>query len=163
MNDKQCQLVEDNLNLVYFIIRKEYPTFLGDEDLVQSARLGLCQAAINWDENRGKFSTFAGKCIRNEINKEFIRRKPHARNISLETPIAEEGVLADVLEGESYDSIGVEDSFYNYLTKEERTVFSLNNMGLSSAEIAESTGYGVQKVLKLLRIIKLKWRKFDGE
>ena len=76
------ELIEKNMNLVYFVISKYYPTFIHDEDIVQSGMLGLCKAADKWDESKSKFSTYAGRCIRNEINQEFIRRKPFSKVIS---------------------------------------------------------------------------------
>ena len=151
------------MNLVYYIIHREYPTFSKDEDLRQCAMLGLCQAAENWDSEKSMFSTFAGKCIRNEINKEFIRRKAHSRNISLETQVADDLVIGDMLEGESCDSIGVEDSFLNYISEEDRRVFKLKNLGLSTAEIADVTGYSIPNVQKRLRLIKYTWRKYVGD
>ena len=65
------QLIEDNLNLVYALISREYPTYLHDEDIIQTGMLGLCKAADKWDEKRGTFSNFAWCCIRHEIIKEF--------------------------------------------------------------------------------------------
>ena len=65
------ELIADNLRLVYHIVHEHYPTFKNDEDIVQCGMVGLCKAANTWDANKGVFSTYACKCIRNEINKEF--------------------------------------------------------------------------------------------
>ena len=160
MTSERQKLVEDNLPLVYFIISKEYPTFIGDEDLAQSASLGLCQAANNWDETKGLFSTYAGKCIRNEINKEFIRRKPHSKNISLQTTLTEKLTLDEVLVGEE-DVVIMDELFYDTLIDEEIKAFELYYVGYSADEIAEEMGCKIQKANKLLRIIKKKWEKFN--
>ena len=151
------------MKLVYYIVSKDYPTFIRDEDIIQCGMLGLCKAAQSWDESKAKFSTYAGKCIRNEINQEFIRRKPHSKNISLETKVGEEGTLADVLVGE--DDIGFidYDDFYEQLTAEERTVLEWDNYGYDTAQIAERLGLSATKVQKILRIITLKWRRFYGD
>lgn len=154
------QLIEKNIRLVYFVVSKEYPTYLRDEDIIQSGMLGLCKAAKYWDKRRSKFSTYATKCIRNEINQEFIRRKPTSKVVSLNTPIGEGDTLADVLVGES-DIDYIDDSFYYQLTKAEQETLDQYNHGCSVGEIAISTGQGVQKIRKILRTIKLKWEKFN--
>ena len=160
MTSEQQRLVEDNLPLVYFIISREYPTFIGDEDLAQSASLGLCQAAENWDETKGLFSTYAGKCIRNEINKEFIRRKPHSKNISLQTTLSEKLTLDEVLVGDE-DVVIMDEKFYDTLTDEEIKAFELYYVGYSADEIAETMRCNVPKANKLLRIVKKKWERFN--
>jgi RNA polymerase sigma factor (sigma-70 family) len=160
MTSEQQRLVEDNLPLVYFIISREYPTFIGDEDLAQSASLGLCQAANNWDETKGLFSTYAGKCIRNEINKEFIRRKPHSKNISLQTTLTEKMTLDEVLVGDE-DIVVMDEKFYDTLTDEEIKAFELFYVGYSAEEIAEVMRCKVPKANKLLRIVKKKWERFN--
>ena len=112
------QLIEDNMNLVYFIISREYPTYLQDEDIIQSGMLGLCKAANSWEE-RGLFSTYAGRCIRNEIRQEFVRRKPHSKLVSLEANVNDESTLGDLIVGEE-DVVYLDDEqFYSQLTKEE--------------------------------------------
>ena len=156
-------LITENMKLVYYIVSKDYPTFIRDEDIIQCGMLGLCKAAQNWDESKAKFSTYAGKCIRNEINQEFIRRKPHSKNLSLETKIGEEGTLADVLVGE--DDVGYVDydEFYTQLEPIEAKVLDLDTLGYDTDEIATQLGITVTKVQKTLRIIRLKWRRFYGD
>lgn len=157
------QLIEDNIKLVYALVSKEYPTYIHDEDIIQSGMVGLCNAAKYWDENKSAFSTYAWKCIRNEINKEFINRKPHYNQVSLETPIGEEGTLADVLIGdEGVNYIG-DDEFYDTLSPIEQEVFLLYNRGYNLSEIAQNYDWSVQKTQKTVRIIKRKWRKFNAD
>lgn len=160
MTSEQQKLVEDNLPLVYFIISREYPTFIGDEDLAQSASLGLCQAAKNWDEAKGLFSTYAGKCIRNEINKEFISRKPHSKNISLQTTLTDKMTLDEVIVGDE-DVVVMDELFYETLTDDEIKAFELYYVGYSAEEIASAMNCKIQKANKLLRMIKKKWEKFN--
>lgn len=161
MENKQ-QFIEDNIPLVYHIIAKEYPTYRYDEDIIQSGMVGLCKAVENWDENKSKFSTYAGRCIRNEIYKEFLYRKPHSKNISLDSNVSEDCTLGDLTAGE-HDIEFVDNSFYLSLTDDERQVMRLNNSGYSTDEIADITNFNNQKVRKILRNIRLKWRKADGQ
>ena len=155
------KLIEQHINLVYFIVNKEYPTYHHDEDIIQSGMLGLCKAAQKFDESKGKFSTYAGRCIRNEINQEFINRKPHRNTVSLETKVGEDLTLSDTVMGDDDVPYLDDDAFYKQLSEEEQNVLRMDGMGYSSDEIAEVTNLSVDKVRKLLRIIRLKWRKFN--
>lgn len=157
------QLIEENIPLVYYIVSHEYPTYIGDEDIIQSGMVGLCRAAEGWDEARGSFANYAGKWIRGEIKQEFIRRKPYSKNISLETNIGEDGTLADVIAGDEDVAFIDDENFFKTLTPEELEVLRIDSMGYSADEIAELCGLSTQKVWKLLRIIQHKWRKFNGE
>ena len=161
MNEVQQKLCEDNMNLAYYIVSKYYPTYVQDDDIKSSALLGLCKAAEAYDPEKGLFSTYAVKCIRNEINQEFINRKPYSKMISLDSKVGEELTLGDTIIDED-DIAYMDETFYNILTKEERDVLEVENMGFNSEEIAEMFGYSVQKVQKLLRMTRKKWRKYNG-
>lgn len=156
------ELIEENMNLVYYIVSRQYPTFLHDDDVIQSGMLGLVKAANTFDPNKGLFSTYAGRCIRNEINQEFIRRKPFSETISLDTKIGEEGTLQDILVG-TEDVDYVDDEFYDSLTEEERTVMTLDVNGYTSGEIATTCGITVPKVQKIMRTIRFKWRNYENQ
>ena len=161
MTKEQQQLVEDNMKLVYWVISKEYPKYRYDEEIVQSGMLGLCLAAENWKE-QSAFSTYAVKYIRGEINQEFIRRKPLSKQVSLDKNIGEDCCLGDVLVGED-DVPFFDDTFMEMLSKEEQDTLSMDSAGFSTDEIAEMSGFSVQKVQKILRLIKLKWEKFNED
>lgn len=62
--EERNKLVEDNMNLVPFIINKYFKYFLRkypnlQEDLFQEGYIGLYKATYRFDENKGKFSTIA--------------------------------------------------------------------------------------------------------
>ena len=156
-------LITNNMKLVYFIISREYPTYLHDDDIVQSGMLGLCKAAESYDETKSKFSTYAGRCIRNEINQEFIRRKAHSKNISLETKLNEDITIGDILIGEDEMPYLDNETFYHQLSGLEKEFLTKYTMGYSPDEIANSCDCNVQKVRKVLRFIKYKWREFNGD
>lgn len=147
------QLIEDNMNLVYFVINKEYPTYKHDEDVIQSGMLGLCKAAEKWDEKKSKFSTYAIKWIRGEIIKEFVSRKPYSEMLSLDYEVGDDCVFADLVVGEE-DVDYVDDSFYDILSQDEKQIVQLENEGYSTAEIAEVMGLTVQKVQQTIRRIR---------
>lgn len=162
LNNDQQKLCEENMNLAYHIISQYYPTYIHDDDIKASALFGLCKAAESYDPEKGLFSTYAGKCIRNEINQEFINRKPYSNTVSLDSKVGEDLTLGEVLTGED-DIACMDDAFYTQLTEDESIALRLDNMGFDSYEIAEMSGFSVQKVQKLLRLTKLKWRKYNED
>lgn len=62
-------IAEENYNLIYFVVNKyvdmnKYNT----EDLIGAGQVGYTKALNNFDESKGvKFSTYAVRCIHNEI------------------------------------------------------------------------------------------------
>lgn len=63
LTPQQKKLVEDNHNLIYSLAYKKninLDEFYGD------LAIGLCKAALAFDENRGKFSTLAYTSMYNE-------------------------------------------------------------------------------------------------
>ena len=80
----RSDFIEQNINLVYVVIREYYPFLASDEDILQCGMVGLCKAAKKW-EQKGKFSSFARKIILDEVRTELKQRKKHAVEISLES------------------------------------------------------------------------------
>lgn len=152
------QLIEDNMNLVYSLISKEYPTYLGDEDIIQTGMLGLCKAADKWDESKCNFSTFAWYCIRNAIIDEFRARVKHQGVLSLDYEVnGEDGERA------SFGSfiVGQEDVGYvdidvnvKQLTPTQLKVFELYRRGVPTNKIASTLGISRQCVWQTMRKIR---------
>lgn len=150
------QLIEDNMNLVYSLISKEYPTYLQDEDIVQCGMVGLCNAAEKWDESKSKFSTFAFICIRNEIRMELRRRQKHSGLLSLDYEVdgndGERTSFGDFIVGD--EDVLYIDTELPSLTDRERQVFELFQAGLTPKEVADNIGVSEQYVWKVMRKIR---------
>lgn len=165
MNQK---LIEDNMNLVYFLIHKHFPTYVGDEDIVQCGMLGLCKAAATWDDSQQTlFSTYASKCIRNEIYKEFNNRNKHKGVLSLDYPTeASDGVVGTfgdlVVGNEDIDYVDIE-KFYDQLNPKQQQIFTLLRSGLSQSDIATQFGVTRSSISKYVRQLKILWRKCYGD
>ena len=147
--------IEENMNLVYFIIHKYYPTFAADEDIVQSGMLGLCKAVNTFDENKSTFSTYASACIRNEIAKEFTARKKHKGILSLEyetyTNDGDKTVFGDTIVGDEDVAYINVDEVCKDLTPAERETFRLKKAGMTIDEISKTLGCKKDTVWKRLR------------
>lgn len=154
------KLIEDNKKLVYYIINQFYPNLITDEDIVQCGMLGLCRAANTWDESKSKFNTFAGRCIRNEINHELYRRNKHKGVLSLDYEYSDSSgddiTLQDMIVGQDdVDYVDI-DSIYQQLSPIERDIVDLRRKGMTIKEIAKQVGCCYQNVSKHLRKIKTK-------
>ena len=58
------ELYEENQSLVWFTLKKYFPSLKVDEDILQVCRIGLWQACAEYYPEKGaKFSTFAVKGI----------------------------------------------------------------------------------------------------
>lgn len=152
------QLVLDNLNLVYAVIRKYYPTFIKDEDLIECGKLGLCQAANAWEEEKGTFSCFAWQCIRNAIRKEFYYRNKSPKTLSLTYEVDIKGgspiSLEETLIGDDDVAYIDVDGIYNQLRPLSQKILDLKRYGLTPNEIASKLGCSTNTVYKHIRVIK---------
>lgn len=64
LTNEQQKLVEVNHNLIYKFANKEN---LAIDEYYDILAIGLCRAAIGFEESKGKFSTFAFHCMKNEL------------------------------------------------------------------------------------------------
>ena len=82
------KLILHNLRLVSHIVRKYYSTAKNAEDLVSIGSLGLVKAVDSFRVEKGaKFTTYAAKCIQNEILMYFRAQKKTASEVSLNETI----------------------------------------------------------------------------
>lgn len=73
-NQEIERAVVDHQKLVRFAINRYFPDLREDEDIFQVGWIGLWKACISYDSSKSKFSTFAVKCIINEIRIELRSR-----------------------------------------------------------------------------------------
>lgn len=105
------RLVEHNLRLVAHIIKKYYTQASNQEDLISIGTIGLMKAISTFDPGKTtRLSTYAARCIDNELLMMFRTRKKHSREVSLYEPIGtdKEGneiSLLDVMEGPAVDVV----------------------------------------------------------
>ena len=101
------KLIEHNLRLVAHISKKFENTNIDKDDLLSIGTFGLIKAVdtFNFDANN-KLSTYAARCIENEILMHIRSNKKRKDTISLYSPIGEdkegnEISLSDVIEDPS--------------------------------------------------------------
>ena len=104
----RSELIEHNLRLVAHIAKKYQNVDEDMEDLISIGTIGLIKAISSFDAVRGKLSTYASRCIDNELLMLLRSRKKTAKEVSLYDPIGtdKEGNeinLLDVIEQEQTD------------------------------------------------------------
>ena len=77
-------LIEHNLRLVAHIVKKYQRPEEDNEDLISIGTVGLIKAVITFNPEKGnRLSTYAARCIENEILMMLRSRKKSSREISL--------------------------------------------------------------------------------
>jgi RNA polymerase sporulation-specific sigma factor len=82
------KLIEHNLRLVAHIVKKYYSNINDQDDLISIGTIGLIKAVDSFDISKGiRLSSYAAKCIENEILMFFRNSKKTAQDISLNEPL----------------------------------------------------------------------------
>ena len=68
-------LIERNLRLVAHIAKKYQNVDEEMEDLISIGTIGLIKAVSSFDSSKGKLSTYASRCIDNELLMLYVPRK----------------------------------------------------------------------------------------
>ena len=157
--DKEAKkkLVEHNLRLVAHIIKKYYANINDQDDLVSIGTVGLIKAVNTYNPDKNiKLSSYASRCIENEILMHFRSVKKRAQDISLNEAIdSDKGgnplTLMDIMSCEDniidnldtkIKSTQVRDFINSELSSRERKIiilrYGLNNTKpLTQREVAE--------------------------
>lgn len=82
------ELIEHNLRLVAHIIKKYYANSNDQDDLISIGTIGLIKAVNTFDSSKGiRLSSYAARCIENEVLMFFRSSKKSAQDISMNEPI----------------------------------------------------------------------------
>ncbi|MGN0517510.1 MAG: RNA polymerase sporulation sigma factor SigK [Acutalibacteraceae bacterium] len=82
------ELVEHNLRLVAHIIKKYYASSTEQDDLVSIGTIGLIKAINTYDSDKNiKLSSYASRCIENEVLMYFRNLRRNSQSISLDETI----------------------------------------------------------------------------
>ena len=125
-------LIEHNLRLVAHVAKKYQSCEEDPDDLISIGTIGLIKAISTFDLSRAsKLSTYAARCIDNELLMMLRARKKRSREVSLYDPIGtdregNEISLLDVIESPPVDV--VEDCFkrdnISHLLKHIKSILS---------------------------------------
>lgn len=133
-------LILRNLRLVAHVVKKYQCPENEQEELISIGTIGLIKAIATVDADKGRLSTYAARCIENELLMYFRSKKKVSKEVSYYEPIGtdKEGneiSLLDVIESQEPDAFEVltarEDAKKVYellptvLTEREREVLCL--------------------------------------
>ena len=129
--DARNKLIEHNLRLVAHIVKKYETIDTSTDDLISIGTIGLIKGIDSFKPNKNiKITTYAAKCIENEINLIDI------------LPLEEKNLLDEI---NTKDNINSLNEYLTVLNKREKEIiikrYGLNNtMSKTQKEIAEELG-----------------------
>ena len=158
--DARSKLIEHNLRLVAHIVKKFDSKNTDTDDLISIGTIGLIKGIDTYKKTpKVKITTYAARCIQNEILMYYRSNKKNQYTVSLNDSIGydKEGNeinLADLLEDKSediLDTLQVKDNiellnkYFKKLNKREKEIivkrYGLNNeRALTQKEIADTLG-----------------------
>lgn len=151
LNDKQRKLVEDNHNIIYHYLHSRNLSLDDVEDWYGLAAIGLCKAALAYDETRNvKFSTLAYICIHRTIMRAIDkdRSRIHCSH-SLDEPFNEEKnlFLGDTIpdkfspsEEQFIINRAIEESTNELNDRDKMIIDCITNKGMKQVEVAQKLG-----------------------
>ena len=156
----RAKLIEHNLRLVAHIVKKFESKKVSSDDLISIGTIGLIKAVDSYNKDKPtKITTYAARCIENEILMYFRSNKKHLNDVSLNDSIGydkdgNEINLIDVLKDNSpdmndtlhtKDNIELLNKYLEILNKREKDIiikrYGLNNTReYTQKEIADILG-----------------------
>ena len=157
------KLIEHNLRLVAHIVKKFEGKEKDTDDLISIGTIGLIKGIDSFNKSKNiRITTYAARCIENEILMHFRSNKKYGNDISLNDSIGldkdgNEVSLLDVLPDESedlltliYKNIDIEKllQYMNVLSKREKDII-IKRYGLYNSE--EYTQKDIAKMMHISR------------
>ena len=154
------KLIEHNLRLVAHIVKK-YDNKNNDvDDLISIGTIGLIKGVDSYSKKHNtRLTTYAARCIENEVLMFYRNNKKHSKNISINESVGfdKEGneiTILDILKTPKPDFIGdihkqnnlnLLKNYFNVLTPREKEIiikrYGLNNQDeITQKEIAKQLG-----------------------
>lgn len=171
LTDDINDLISENKNLIYFVINKSFKQYLSNDDIIQEGYIGLWKAIKTYDDSHSSFSTYAIKCIYNNILM-YIRdnlSKLHDNILSLDYLYSGE---KEETEGDLYNYVKVEEEyiklkidllykpFIKTLSKKEQMILYYNFLGYTQTKIGEKLNCSQKTICMYLSNIRKKLKKY---
>lgn len=166
MTDREQKII-NNMNLVHYIIHKYFPQYITNQDVIQNGYVGLIKAVDSFDESAGNaFSTYAARCIFNEIAMDLRRQNKYAKDISLHAVITngdtrdDSLTIEDILMYEDdYTSIYIQE-FVRCLDEREITVLRYLMDGKTQKYVSDQLGMTRSNVCRIVKVMRSKWKEY---
>ena len=177
LSSEKKQFVLENQRLVHYLVQKMgvLPNSSEYEDITSIGTIGLIKAAITFDSSKKiNFSTYASKCINNEIFMYYRKTKKYANEVPIDKPIGKdmegnELTLEDIIEHpkSNFDEeivnkeafVQVVNIILNYLKEKDRLVILYRMGQVSQEDIAKSLNISQSYVSRIITKVINKIRK----
>lgn len=165
MTDREQKII-DNMGLVHHVLHKYFPLYIDNQDNIQNGYVGLIKAVDSFDESTGNaFSTYATRCIFNEIAMDLRRRNKYAKDISLHAVLAEGDTRDDPLTIE--DVLSYEDDYTPLYIQEfvrcldEREIIILGYLmdGKTQKYVSDYLGMTRSNICRIVKKMRSKWKE----
>ncbi len=181
LNKRQEELVLKNQKFVYYLLKRYRRESDNDyDDYAQIGMVGLIKAAVTFDESKGtKFSTYAAKCINNEIKMQLRKTK----NIPIVIPMSQlinstdsDGDYDVTIEGIIRDEDAIDfieelskmeqlqttiSNLLNYFTRRNIIIFLLNIGGMNQQQIASFICISQSYVSRIINKITKELKQYE--
>lgn len=165
MTDREQKII-DNMGLVHYVLHKYFPLYIDNQDNIQNGYVGLIKAVDSFDESTGNtFSTYASRCIFNEIAMDLRRRNKYAKDISLHAVLAEGDTRDDPLTIEDiliyeddYTPLYIQE-FVQCLDEREITVLRYLMAGKTQKYVSNRLGMTRSNVCLIVKKMRSKWKE----
>lgn len=182
-SDARNKLIEHNLRLVAHIVKKYDHKKEDIDDLISIGTIGLIKGVDSYSYKHGtRLTTYAAKCIENEILMYYRSDKKHSKNVSINESIGfdkdgNEITLLDILKTpkpdyasdiQRKDNIISLKEYFNVLNQREKEIiikrYGLNNekevtqkeiakeLGISRSYVSRIEKRALTKILREFRI-----------
>lgn len=147
LTNKQQELVSNNHSLIYGYAMKNG---LDIEEYYDILAIALCKAAMAFNDDRGRFSTFAYSCMRNEVGTYWRKMQcsssiPNSAIIHYESdPTSFDDGSDCYLDKLAHDKMAsnilsdlISSEFINSLSDREQLIINMLHHGMTHKDIAE--------------------------
>lgn len=161
LNEMQQRLVEENHNLIYSFLNSRSLSLDAIEDWYGTAAIGLCKAALIFDESRGvKFSTLAYFIMDNEVKR--VKRAGRKEVLALCSLDEEVNNETEITLGETVEDkedcffrIEVADTIRSVLNtmspRDREIVLSLTREGATQRSVSKQYGLSQPTVSRIYK------------
>lgn len=166
--DQVNQLIEENINLIYYVLHRLNLKI--DDDLVSEGKVALVIAAKSYSPDKGvKFCTYATKTIKGYILTYINRKQPIIKPLRdkskyIQAPMVDidDNILLEIVADDGYlDSQLFVDEFINSLNKREQIVVRGLLQDKTQAEIGKDLSISQVQVYRIINVIRSKFRSYN--
>ena len=169
---EQEELILNNIKLVDYMLVQICPERKDDEDLKSIATIALVRAGIRYNSEKGKFSTYACKCIFNALITELKKKDVLDESISYDEYIETKEGIGSIIDAtqvysEQYDQITTEDKLadtikilLNRFNKIDKVAYLYLMGGLKQTQIAQKFEMSQEEISRRFKRIREKIRTY---